>query len=78
MLALRKGLELMGFIDSEYVARGVTPPFHALGGHHRLITAHITTGPQPGLGTFQYNSSGSYYPSVRAGILVQICLPSVL
>lgn len=78
MLALRKGLEIMVFIDGEFVARGVNPPFYAVGGHHRLITAYITAGPQSGLHTLQNNSSGSYYPLVRAGILVQICLPSVL
>lgn len=38
-------LELTGFLDGDYVAHGVTAPFHALGGHHRLITAHITAGP---------------------------------
>lgn len=71
-------LELTGFLDGEYVTPGVTAPFHALGGHHRLITAHITAGPRSGLDTFQYNSSGSYHPLVKHGILVQICLPSVL
>lgn len=61
MLVPGKGLEFMGFIDGKYVACDITPPFHALDRHHKSIIAFITAGPQPGLSTFQYNPSGSYY-----------------
>ena len=71
-------LELTGFLGGKYVARGVTPLFHSLEGPHRLTTAHITAGPQAGLDTFHYSSSGGCHPWVRAGIFVLICLPSVL